>query len=282
MLQAKDDLGEMVSLAKPPQRIVCLSPNAVEIAFALGLGERVVGVSAFSDYPPEAKEKPVVGRYDRPSIEKIASVNPDLVLLGYGNPKEIIPVLRNLEIPLFGINPKSIEDIIEVMERVGAVCGVEAEAKQAAANLRTRLEKARERLPVDNQRRVRVFVIIDEESLWTVGADTLQDQILRLAGGDNIASFRHSYFPISKERLFEAQPEVILATGDPTQEEVIRRRLSARADLSALPAVRQGNIVVVDEDIYSRPGPRVVDAVEHLSQLLSKFPSKQSAPPHED
>lgn len=285
--QARDDFGQMVTLARPPRRIICLAPNVVEIAYALGLGDRIVGVSEFCDFPAEAKTKPVVGRYDRPSIEKIVSLQPDLVLLGYGNPKELAAALKKAGVEVFGVNPKSIEEIFEVTERIGKVCGAEAEARhtyggqagQVVEGLRTRLAKVKERLPSGKARRLQTFIVVDEESLWTAGRDTLQEEILRLAGGENIASFRASYFPISKEVLLEAQPEVILVAGKPSEASRIRRRFQARADLAGLKAVREGNILVMDGDILSRPGPRVVDAVEQLSSLLSEIRTEAGLKP---
>ena len=109
-MQVTDDLGRVVSISKPPQRIISLVPNLTEILYALGLGERVVAVCEYSDFPPAAAKKPLVGRHDRPSIEKVASFHPDLVLLGFGNPKELAPALERTGITalLQGLNDANV------------------------------------------------------------------------------------------------------------------------------------------------------------------------------
>lgn len=276
LLQARDDFGYLVSLRRPPQRIVCLAPNAAEIAFALGLGRQVVGVSQFSDYPPEARKKPLVGRYDRPNIEKIISLQPDLAIFGYGNPKELAQTLKDAGVPVFGVNPKTIGEIMGVIQRIGLLCGAEARANQVTADMRARLKKIEQRLALEKPRGLRAFIVIDEEFLWTAGANTLQDEILRLAGGENIASSRPSFYPMSKEALLQAQPDLILVAGKTSQAQAIRRRLARRADLAQLRAVKEGRIVVIDGDTFSRPGPRVVKAVEQLFGILSDISSKSA------
>jgi len=269
-LHVRDDLGRTITIPRPPRRIVCLAPNVTEIIFALGLGERVVGVSEFSDFPPEAREKPQVGRYDRPSLERIVALRPDLVILGHGNPRELALALERARITAFGLNPKTIEESFRALERIGEICGVQERAQQLSETLRTRVEKVRKRVAAGNLRRPRVFIMIDEEPLWTAGRNTLQDEILRLAGGENIAS-RPSYYPLSKEALFAAQPDLILIPGKPSEARSIRQRIRARKDLSSLSAVRRGHIVVVDGDIYSRPGPRIAEAVEELYGLMRNY-----------
>ena len=271
-LQAKDDLGRTVSLVKAPQRIVCLAPNVTEIAFALGLDEKIVGVSEFSDYPPQAQQKPSLGRYDRPSIEKIVSLHPDLALLGYGNPQELSAALERVGIVTFGVNPKNIHGIFDTIERIGIICGVGPKARQLADQLRKRLDGVNNKL-VANPRsyRPKVFVLIDEGSLWTAGSNTLQDEVLRLAGGRNIAADRSSYYQMSREAVFAAQPDLILVAGKPSQAAEIRKKVRARNDLAALPAVKANRIAVIDGDIFSRPGPRVVDAVEQLFTVLNQY-----------
>jgi len=272
-MQVTDDLGRVVSISKPPQRIISLVPNLTEILYALGLGERVVAVCEYSDFPPAAAKKPLVGRHDRPSIEKVASFHPDLVLLGFGNPKELAPALERTGITAFALNPKNLEEVIRTIERVGEICGVSEKAKKVAADLRTRLAKVRKQTAQPHLKRPRVFIMIDEEPIWTAGADTLQDEILRLAGGVNVVAKRASYFAYSKESLFADQPDAILIGVTSAQAEATVARLRARKDLQTLSAVRSGHILTIDADTFSRPGPRAVDAVERLSELLANLPN---------
>ncbi len=266
--QAKDDLGRTVSLSRPPRRIVCLAPNVTEIAFALGLGNQIVGVSQFSDFPPQARQKPQVGRYDRPSLEKIVSFHPDLVLLGYGNPRELFASLEKAGIPAFGSNPKSIEGIFRGIEDIANLAGVPARGQRLTTALRDRLARIKQKLASRTTRPPRVFIMVDEEPLWTAGRDTLQDEILRLAGGENIAT-RPSYYPLSKETLFASKPDLILIATKPSQADAVIRRIRSRGDIGSLGAVKKGKVAVIDADIFTRPGPRVVEAVEQLHARLA-------------
>lgn len=269
-LQAKDDFGQTISLPHPPQRIVCLAPNVTEIAYALGLGDRIVGVSEFSDYPPAAKQKPLVGRYDRPSMEKIVSLHPDLVLLGYGNPEELAGMLEKAGIACFGVNPRSIKQVLTAIERIGEICGVSEKARQVSAGLLDRAGEVKKKLADQPIRRPRVFILIDDAELWTAGRETLQDEVVRLGGGDNIAAFRTSFFLISKESLIAAQPELILVTGKTREAGRIKAQLMARRELASLPAVKRHAVEVVEADIFSRPGPRVIDGMELVYAIVMK------------
>jgi iron complex transport system substrate-binding protein len=277
-LTVADDFGVTVSLAKPPRRIICLAPNLTEIAFAIGLGDRVVGVVEYSDYPPAALRKALVGRHDHPNLESIVALHPDLVLMGFGNPGEIGPALRRSGISVFGANPKSIKDVLALISRIGKLCGVPAQAAQLTEQLQARLDRIRQQLTRRQTRPPRVFIMIDQEPLWTAGADTLQDEIVRLAGGENVAASRASYFAFSKEALVAAQPDFILLPARPEEVSRLKHNLLARKDLAGVKAIREGKILVVDADSFSRPGPRLVKAVEETYQLLSQPQSGKKEP----
>jgi len=268
-LAAEDDFGELVQLSKPPQRIICLAPNLMEIIFAIGLGDRVAGAVEFSDYPPEATTLPSVGRHDRPNLEKIISLNPDLVLMGFGNPRELAPALRRSGIPVFGANPKSIEDLLGAINRLGDLCGAEHQARDLTGQMQQRLAEIKKQWQARASARPKVFIVIDQNPFWTAGNATLQDEILRAAGGDNIAASRASYFAFSKEALLAAQPDYLLLPARPGEAEKLKQNLLSQKDLAGLEALRPENILVIDADSFSRPGPRVVAAVEQTYALLS-------------
>jgi iron complex transport system substrate-binding protein len=264
-----DDLGQQFSLAQPPRRIVSLAPNATEILYALGLGERIVAVTQFSDYPPAAGSKPQVGSYDRPSIEKIVACKPDLVIFGFGSSKELAKTLGRFKIPAFAINPQSMEEILQTITRIGDLCGVSSRADKLTAELHQRIQKAQAGLHFNNRQRPRVFIMVDQDPLWTAGAQTLQDEILRLAGGENVASGKQGFYAYSKESIFAAQPDILLLPVRTDQTKSMRNKVLARKDLAGLQAIRQKKVVTIDADAFSRPGPRAFDAVDELARALA-------------
>jgi iron complex transport system substrate-binding protein len=268
-LTAKDDFGEILRLPKPPRRIICLLPNLTEIIFALGLGDKMVGTVEFSDYPPPAAKITSVGRHDHPNLEKIVSLNPDLVLMGFGNPRELAPALRRSGIPVFGANPKNIEEVIDLMNRIGKLCGVSDKAESLTEQLQTRLNEVKQQLHRRKTRPPRIFIMFDQDPLWTAGADTLQDEIVRLAGGENVAASRAAYFAFSKEALVAAQPDFILLPARPEEANRLYNSLLARKDLAGVRAINKDRILIVEADSFSRPGPRLVKAVEETYRLLS-------------
>jgi iron complex transport system substrate-binding protein len=272
---AKDDFGQTLTLSHPPGRIVGLTPNLVEIAYALGLGDRLVGAVEFCDYPPEAAKLPQVGRHDRPNLERIVSLHPDLILMGFGNPRDMTKTFARLGIPVFGANPKTIAGIFSVTERLGTLCGVPDTARQLTEKLTARLEEIKQRLAKKPSARPRVFILIDQDPIWTAGADTLQNEIVRLAGGENIAASRPSYFSFSKEALLAGQPDYILLPAKPQKAAALKRDLLSRKDLAGLSALRQKKILVVDADSFSRPGPRAVEAVAQTFALLFPESARQ-------
>jgi iron complex transport system substrate-binding protein len=269
---AKDDFGNLVRLSHPPRRIVALTPNLVEILFALGLGDRIAGTVEFSDYPPEARRLTQVGRHDRPNLEKIVSLNPDLILMGFGNPRDLTKTFSRLGLPVFGANPKTLADTLRLIDRLGTLCGVPAASRQLTRKLAARLQEIERRLTAKPGPRPRVFIIIDQNPIWTAGSDTLQDEIVRLAGGENIAASRPSYYAYSKEALLANQPDYLLLPAKPVEAAALKQELLSRKDLAGLRALRKGKILVVDADSFSRPAPRAVEAVAQIFSLL--FPDR--------
>ncbi len=257
-----DDEGAEITLESPPERIVTFAPSHTEIVFALGLGDRVVGVSgAFDDYPEEAKAiDPVAGPSGvEPNIEKVVSLEPDVVLTGFigGEWKED---LRGVDVPVFTTLAQSFDDALADIETIGRVVGTEERARTLAADIEAEAEAIEERLGDADP----VTCFLDLGDLYTVGPGTLEFDLLHRAGCEPITATAGEPYPQwSLEQLVQDDPDVYLVSeGVPIGQ--VRKQEGVRE----LTAVREDRIRQVTADLISRPGPRIAQGIEHLASAL--------------
>jgi len=263
-----DDRGKEVTIYRRPKRIISLSPANTEILFALGLDEEIVGVTEFCNYPPEAKGKEKIGGYSNPNLEKIVSLKPDLILADYGNPIKGIKQIESLGYTLVGLNPKTIEDILRNIKLVGKITGKTKEASELISNMKERLKSVEERVRnLDEDEKVRVLYVIWYKPLWTAGSGTFIDELIKKAGGINIASELSGYKQMSLEKVIEKNPQVIVV-GESKDQPNLVKTVKEETTLSGTDAFRNNRIYTIDTDIVSRSGPRIVDALEQLAKLL--------------
>jgi iron complex transport system substrate-binding protein len=255
-----DDEGVEVSIEEEPRRIVTFAPSHTEIMFALGLGDRVVGVSGpFDDHPPEAAEiEPVAGADGvEPNIEKVVALEPDLLLTAFvgGSWKDR---LRELQVPVFTTLASNLDDTLEDIETIGRLTGAAEEARTLAEDLGEQADA------VESGAGEPVSCFLDLGDLFTVGPGSLEFDLLERAGCDPVTSRAGEAYPQwSAEQLIQDDPEVYLVG-----EGVPAADATSGPGISELTAVRQGRVHEVDSDLISRPGPRVVDGLEHLAALL--------------
>ncbi|MBE3582635.1 MAG: cobalamin-binding protein [Limnochordaceae bacterium] len=263
-VQMVDATGQNVTLKAAPHRIITLAPSLTEMAYALGLGQELVAVSAYSDYPPEAKSLPVVGDAFSLSYEKLLAYQPDLVLADETLQPQAAARLRQLGVTVFVVAPKTLPDVLSTLRQLGQLTGRAATADRLVASLQARIRAVEEkvaRLPATD--RPRVYVEIWNNPLMTAGPGSFLDELIRLAGGVNVAAGTGQAWPqISAELILAANPDVILLTIK-DKEEVLKR-----PGWSSLNAVRRGRVYEVVPDTYVRTGPRLVDALESLFALL--------------
>jgi len=245
-----------------PQRIVSLAPANTEIAFALGLGDKVVGVTTYDDYPAEVTSIAKVGDFASPNLEAIAAAKPDLVLATSGVQAEMVAKLQALGATVVVIDPQNIAGVYADIERVGKVTGATAPADKLIAGMKA--DVAAVRSAVSTAAPVTAFVEIGQNPLFTVGKGTLIDELVALAGGTNVVT-QPGYVAYSSEQLIAADPQVYLATKGSMSDP---NALKSRAGFSKLAAVKNDRIVILDDNLVSRPGPRFVQGLKQIAEGL--------------
>jgi len=266
----RDAVGRSVEVPREPRRIVSLAPNLTEMLYALGLGDRVAGVTLFCDWPPEVAAKPKIGGVINPSLETIVALGADLVLAtADGNRPEDVNRLAALGVAVYTIDTRSVGDVLRSLVTVGELTGRAERAREIAAGLERRREAVRVR--VAGRAPVTVFVAIDRAPLISAGDGTFVGELLTLAGGRNIAGASPIKYPVfSLERLLADDPEVILDAADPgpVGSAELQARWRALPGAVALRAMRTGRMISVGQGSFFRPGPRIIDSLEQLVEIL--------------
>ena len=259
-----DDLGRLVAINGTPQRIISLAPSNTEILFALGLGDKVVGVTDSCNYPPEALEKEKVAGYYGPDIEKIIALEPDLVLATDFHRFELIPALEEQGFTVFAVAPQTLDDVLESIQTVGKITGKEEEALEFVNEMENKIEEIEE-LTQEITERPRVFYITWHDPLWTVGRDTWIDDLIWIAGGNNTFSqYFESGAMVEIEWVLFLNPEVIITSSWP---DVYEWAMNEPA-LNVTDARQNGRVYTCDDDLVQRPGPRLVEGLEWFAHLI--------------
>lgn len=267
-----DGLGRQISLSGPAQRVISLAPSNTEILFALGAGSQIVGRDTFSDYPEEAKNLlDVGGGFNELNLEIILAQKPELVLASSLTAPEQIDALEKAGLTVFVLtNPKDFEGLYDNLRLVARLTGRETDAEALVTQLEQRVAAVEAKLSGVADRPL-VFYELDgtePNAPWTPGPGTFIDTLIRMAGGENLgASLQGEWVQVSLEELIVRQPDLILL-GDATWGGVTAEDVAARAGWDALQAVKEGRIFPFDDNLVSRPGPRLVDGLEAMARLL--------------
>ena len=262
-----DSLGRTVIIEAPAKRIVSLAPNLTEILYYLGLGDRVAGVTQFSYYPPEAVLKPKVGSYVNLNVERIISLNPDLAIgTADGNMPGVVKLLQQAGIPVYVVNPRKVRDVISTIAVIGELCGVGKKAKELSSSLERRVNDILEKTA--SLRRPLVFLQINVKPIMTVNRNTIHHDVIRLAGGENMAKDEPITYPrISVEEVLRRKPEIIIISSMERKGKFERMR-TQWLKWSAIPAVKGRRIHLIESDLLDRPSPRIVEGLEALARLI--------------
>lgn len=266
-----DDLGREISIEGIPQRIISLAPSNTEILFALGLGDRVVGVTEFCNHPEAAIAKPKIGGFSTVDIERIVALEPDLILASSVHETKAIPVLEEVGLTVVALAPKTLDRVLANIVLVGEVTGRSQEATQLVTSLRKRIKAITDKTDsLPESQSPRVFYVLWHEPLMTVGSEARIHELIVKAGGINIAQDLTGDYPtISLEAVILANPQVIIAgSGHGTGEDSTFQFAKTERILEDTDARHNNRVYKIDADLPSRPGPRIVDALEELARLI--------------
>lgn len=260
-IEITDDLGYQVIFEKAPQKIVSLAPSNTEIIFDLGLGEKVVGVSLYCNFPEEAKDIPQVGFYTNPDVESILRLEPDVVFTYLDMPARAREQLENSDIKVVSFNPRDVDDVINNIETAGKICNVQEKTKEVIKDMEYRRSLLLDK--VENLEPKRVFMDLGE--YYTVGSQSFIHEMLTEINAMNIAGYANAQWPQLKEsKIVELDPQVYIA---------LDSSFEPSFELQKTEAIKNNRLVVFDaqspqSDVIQRPGPRIIEAMELLSKII--------------
>ncbi len=265
-----DQLGRTVVLKGIPKRIMSLAPGNTEVLFALGLGDRVVGVTTYCNYPPEAKDKEKVGGFSTPDLEKVVALAPDLILAAPIHEKEVIPALERHGLTVLALTPETLDEVLEAIELTGTATGTGEAAQQLTGNMKDKMRVISDATAgLSARERPKVFYVVWHEPLMAAGKDTFIDELITRAGGINIIDNLSQYPTVDLEVVLQNNPDVIICnSGHGSGGESPIKWAQSEPRLKNVAARQSGRVYEIDGDLVNRAGPRIVDGLEQMLQFL--------------
>lgn len=269
-ISVTDDRGQQVELARPPERIVSLAPSCTEILFALSLSQKIVGVTTYCNFPKEALDKEKVGTITEVELEKLLALQPDLVVASSLNPPDLLKRLEELGIPVYLADPQNIEGVLSSIDRIAKICGVEEKGEMLVSNLRKRIKEIEgTTAKIPEEQKPFIFHMLWHQPIWTAGKGTFVDELIKKAGGKNIVSDLEGYSNIELEELLRRNPDIITVVENHGDAQNLPYQFLLQDErLKSIKAVKEGRVFRVDSDIVSRPGPRIVQALEIFAKII--------------
>jgi iron complex transport system substrate-binding protein len=259
-----DDAGNQITLDKPAERIVSLAPANTEIVYAIGAGDKLVAGTTYDDYPEEAKALPKAGDFNAPNIEKTASFAPDLVLAAGGIQAKLQSKLEALGMKVYVVDPTTYDGTIATIENIGKLTGNEEGAAAVADQMTAAKEEVQ--AAIAGQPAATTFLEIYSKPLMTAGSGTFIDDMIAIAGGENIGAQAGSGFPtFSTEVLVKDDPQVYIADSGSMSKP---GDITKRAGFADLTAVKEGKVFVIDDNLIARPGPRLAEGLRQLAGMI--------------
>ena len=264
-----DDLGVTVTIENPPERIVSLSPANSEILFALGLDEKIVGVTEYCTYPEAALSKEKIGGFSTVNIEKVSVLNPDLIVAADGNSEETVSHLRELGFTVITINADTIDTTLDDILLLGKATGADDEAEALVSSMKEDLAEIAEKTSAEEKPTILHCMWTDP--LWVSGSGTFQDDMITAAGGVNAAADEGGWVALTMEKFLTMNPDIIVVDSGNGMgvgaDDALRDFFLKDPRMQSLSAVQNEQVYVVNADIIDRGGPRIVEGVEALAEI---------------
>jgi iron complex transport system substrate-binding protein len=262
-----DEVGREVTFSFPPKRIISLAPNVTEILFSLGLDQEIVGVSIHCNFPEKVNGKVRVGSYINLDFERIVSLKPDLIIAtGAGNTRDMVERLEKLGFPTYVIFPKNFDDVLRSIGHIGQVVNREKEGMEIVKEMKGRRQRVVEL--TQGLPRPKVFLQIGEAPIVTVGKNSFGDDLIRLAGGENIAGKEKEMYPrLGMEEILKGSPEIILISSMNPKGDY-GKIVQEWSRWQTIPAVKHSRVHLIDSDLVDRPSPRIVEGLEEIARFV--------------
>jgi iron complex transport system substrate-binding protein len=259
----KDDLGRDVTIPAEPKRIVSVAPSNTELLFALGKGSVLVGRSDFDDYPAEVASIPSIGGWMPPNFEKIVAAKPDLMLLVGGSDDARKKLVEEYKLNVFVLDPQTFDQAYDGIKRLGVAINAQEAAEKVVADMQAAVKEVTDKVAKATAK-PKVYYEVWDEPLMTVGAGTYIDDMIRIAGGINVAADTKGWATVNAELIAKANPDIIIASSAD-----IEGKIKARPTWAEFKAVKDGKVVVVaDANHVSRPGPRLVLGLQFFAKTI--------------
>lgn len=262
-LKITDFMGRQVTIKKEPKRIVSLSPSTTELIYAIGAGKDVVGVTNYDDYPPEVKSVAKVGGYEGPNIEAIMAQKPDIVFASNLSGKDQMETIEKSGIPVVVLEAQNINQIYDSIKILGEITGNTEKGNEIIKTMKDKIKEISDK--VKNLPKVNVFYVVDTNGNWTAGKGTFIDELITLAGGNNVASDANGWAQYSVEKLIQKNPDVIITSQHATNAKNIKNMPGYKDTKAA----KEGKIFVIsNDDIINRASDRIVLGLEEIAKDL--------------
>ncbi|MCH8622096.1 cobalamin-binding protein [Undibacterium sp. TS12] len=270
-----DDAGNQVTLAKPAQRIISLSPHVTELIYAAGAGERIIGTVKYSDFPAQAKNIPRIGDNRQLDLERILAMKPDVVIVWmHGAYERQLDMLRTSGIPYFFSEPHKLEHVAETLVKFGTMFGTERQAQAAAAEFRQQAQQLSSQY--QNKSKVRTFYQVWGKPIYTLNDSHIVSDAIRTCGGENIFGKLTVTAPVvGTEAVLQENPEVII-TGDSKNQAT--SGIEQWKTFPTLAATKNNNLIVIEGDLMNRSGPRIIEGARLICQALDAARQKRVKP----
>lgn len=245
-----------------PEKIISMAPNATEILFELGLDDKVIGVSQQCNYPESAMSKDKFGDFWQPNIELIVAAEPDLLFVGNAAPEEFLEKMEENNITVAVLEGFNLEQTYDTILDTGKLTGTQDAAEKLVGSMKDRVAEIQQKLEGVDPKRSYFVISFGEMGDYTAGPGSFIDEMITLAGGENVAAdMDQPWGEYSIEKLIEKEPEIIFATIEAGGDS-----LAGAFGYNELEAVKEGNIIVLDDDLVMRAGPRIVDGLEDMAK----------------